>query len=273
MTGGSDAGRYNPTVIPYPAPWPVRQGGVAVFADAHLGQAEGDSDDFISSVEDVAGRGFRTIVLLGDIFHYFIGSAKLETPLTRRVLAAWDDLAAKGVELRYIEGNRDFFIRGTPWARAFATCGDTDGLLVGGRRYAFVHGDRINTRDLPYRFWRRLSKNPVSRAALHLIPGPLARGIVTRTEARLYRTNFRHKRHLPESELLREGERARAAGYDELLVGHFHVERLFSGERGVTRILPAWLEERRHAEIDPDGTFRLVEEPSAARAVRRPGPG
>ena len=242
---------------------------MAVFADAHLGQARGDADDFLAALEDVATRGLTTVVLLGDIFHYFIGSAKLETPLIRRVLEAWDDLAARGVELRYVEGNRDFFLRGTRWARAFSACGDVDGLRVGGRRYAFVHGDRVNTRDLPYRFWRRLSKNPFSRAALALIPGPVARAIVVRTEARLYRTNFRHKRVLPEAELRREAARARDAGYDELLVGHFHVEKLFAGDGGVARVLPAWLEERRHAEIDPDGTFRLVEESSAGRAVRR----
>lgn len=257
-------------MLPYPEPRRVAEGGVAVFADAHLGQAEGDGDDFLDALEEVSGRGFRTVVLLGDIFHYFIGSPKLETPLIRRVLDAWDGLAARGVELRYVEGNRDFFLRGTRWARAFAAYGDTDGLAVGSRRYAFVHGDRVNTRDLPYRFWRRLSKNPLSRAALGLIPGPLARQIVARTEARLYRTNFRHKRVLPDAELVREGARARAAGYDELLVGHFHVEKRYEREEGVAYVLPAWLEERRHAEIDPDGTLRLVTEATASRAVRRP---
>lgn len=245
---------------------------MAVFADAHLGQAEGDGEDFVAALEDAVARGHPTIVLLGDIFHYFIGSPKLETPLVRRVLAAWDDLARRGVALRYVEGNRDFFLRGTRWARAFASYGDSDGLLVGNRRYAFVHGDRVNTRDLPYRFWRRVSKNPVSEAALAVIPGPLARAIVAKTEARLYRTNFRHKRVLPEAELIREGERARAAGYDELLVGHFHVERTYAATGATVRVLPAWLEERRHAEIDGDGAFRLVAEPSAARAVRREGP-
>ncbi len=245
---------------------------MAVFADAHLGQVEDDGDDFLAALDDAVARGCRTVVLLGDIFHYFIGSAKLETPLVRRVVSAWDDLAARGVELRYVEGNRDFFLRGTRWARSFAAYGDTDGLLVGSRRFAFVHGDRINTRDLPYRFWRRLSKNPVSRAALGLIPGPLARAIVVKTEARLYRTNFRHKRVLPDRELVLEAERVRAAGYDELLVGHFHVERHYEGERGIARILPAWLEERRHAEIGPEGVLKIVEEPSAARAVRRAAP-
>lgn len=258
-------------MVSYPAPHPVAEGGVSVFADAHLGQVEGDADDFLAALEDVVARGFRTVVLLGDIFHVFVGSAKLETPLIRRVVSAWDDLASRGVRLRYVEGNRDFFLRGTRWTRAFAAYGDTDGLVVGPRRFAFVHGDRVNTRDLPYRFWRRLSKNPLSRAALGLIPGPLARAIVVRTEARLYRTNFRHKRVLPDRELVREAVRARAAGYDELLVGHFHVERRYEEDGGVARVLPAWLEERRHAEIGPDGVLRLVAEATAARAVRRPG--
>ena len=256
-------------MVPFPKARRVEKGGVAVFADAHLGEVAGDVEDFLAALEEVVSRGLSTVVLLGDIFRYFIGSPKLETPLIRQVLGAWDDLAARGVELRYVEGNRDFFLGGTRWARAFAAYGDADGLEVGGHRYAFVHGDRVNTRDLPYRFWRLLSKNAVSRAALGLLPAPLARVIVRRTEARLYRSNFRHKRNLPADELLREGERAREAGYGELLVGHFHVERTFAGERGVTRVLPAWLEERRHAEIAPDGTFRLVVEPSAARAARR----
>jgi UDP-2,3-diacylglucosamine hydrolase len=259
-------------VVPYPKPRNVAEGGVLVFADAHLGQAEGDARDFLSALEDGVARGFRTVVLLGDIFHYFIGSAKLETPLIRQVLDAWDELAAQGVELRYVEGNRDFFLRGTRWARAFAAYGDTDGVEVGGRRYAFVHGDRVNTRDLPYRFWRLLSKNPVSRGALSLIPGPLAREIVRKTEARLYTSNFRHKRVLPGAELVREGERARGAGYDEVLVGHFHVEQHYERPGSVTRVLPAWLEERRHAEIGADGALRIVTEPSADRAVRRAPP-
>lgn len=248
---------------------------MAVFADAHLGQVERDADDFLESLSELSGRGFRTIVLLGDIFHYFIGDRKFETPLVKRVVAAWRDLAESGVSLRYVEGNRDFFLRGSLFAAPFAAYGDTDGLDVAGRRYAFVHGDRVNTRDLPYRFWRLASKNPVSHVVLKVIPGGLARAIVAKTEARLYRTNFKHKRRLPDDALRAEGRRARAAGYETVLIGHFHVHRLFSQPDGEAHVLPAWLEERKHAEIAPDGTLSVVEERSAPRAQRReplPGP-
>ncbi len=254
------------TRFPEPTPAP---GGAAVFADAHLGQVEGDADDLLASLEDVKRRGISTAVLLGDIFHYFIGHPKLETPFLRRTLEGFSDLAARGLSLRYVEGNRDFFVAGTRYARPFVSYALSDGLAVGGVRYAFVHGDRVNTADLPYRFWRRISKNPVARGALEVIPGPLARAIVARTEARLYRSNFRHKKRLPEAALRAEGRAARAQGYDALLVGHFHVGRTFAGDDGVTHVLPAWLEERKHAEIDAAGRLTIVEEDTAERARRR----
>ena len=37
----------------------------------------------------------------------------------------------------------------------------------------------------------------------------------------------------------------------------------------MTHVLPAWLEERKHAEIAPDGRLSIVEEPTAERARRR----
>jgi UDP-2,3-diacylglucosamine hydrolase len=253
----------------YPVPFRVSAGKVAVFADAHLGQVDRDADDFLAALDRLRGEGTRTVVFLGDIFHYFIGDQKFVTPLISRVLEGWKALAASGMSLRYVEGNRDFFLSGTAFASAFTAYGDTDGLEVAGRRFAFVHGDRVNTRDLPYRMWRRASKNPLAYAVMKALPGPAARAVVARTEARLYRTNFKHKKVLPDVELLAEGRRARTAGYDELLVGHFHVERALAGGGASVLVLPAWLEERKHAEIGADGLLSVVEEDSAARAVRR----
>jgi len=255
-------------VARFPQPLDVT-GAVAVFADAHLGQVERDAEDFLQALEEVRRRGFATAVLLGDIFQYFIGDPRFETPLLRHTLRGLREAVSRGLSLRYVEGNRDFFVAGSPYASPFASWALADGLRVGNSRYAFVHGDRVNTADLPYRFWRLVSKNPVAHAALGMIPGPLARAIVARTEARLYRSNFKHKARLPEAALLAEGRAARRAGYDALLVGHFHVGRTLVGEGAVTHVLPAWLEERKHAEITPDGVLAIVEEKTASRAVRR----
>jgi UDP-2,3-diacylglucosamine hydrolase len=256
-------------VVRFPPPAEVSDGDVAVFADAHLGQVEGDAGDFLAALEELRPAGIGTVVLLGDIFQYFIGDERFATPLVREVVAGWERLARGGLSLRYVEGNRDYFLAGTSFVRSLAAYGDADGLTVGPRCWGFVHGDRINTGDLPYRFWRRLSKNPVARLALRAIPGPLARAIVAKAEARLYRTNFKHKKKLPDAHLMAEGRRARAAGYDTLLLGHFHVEKRYESEEGVAHVLPAWLEERKHAVISRDGRLTIVQEESAGRAVRR----
>src|SRR4026209_1956538 len=95
----------------YPTPSRVPEGQVAGVAGAHLGQVERDADDFLSILAELREEGARTVVLLGDIFHYFIGDAKFETPLVRRVLQGWADLAASGLSLRYVEGNRDFYVK------------------------------------------------------------------------------------------------------------------------------------------------------------------
>ncbi len=256
-------------MLRYPPPSRIENGGVAVFADSHLGQVDGDADDFLEALSGLTDRGIRTVVLLGDILQYFIGDRKFASPLVKKVVAGWESLSREGMSFRYVEGNRDFFLANSLFSKAFTRCAATDGIEIGGRRFGFVHGDRINTHDVPYRMWLLVSKNPVSRAVLRVTPGPLARKIVARAEARLYRTNFKHKRHLPEAALLAEGRRAREAGYDELLIGHFHREVLLQSETGVARILPAWLQERRHLEIGFDGTPVLVEEPTAFK-VRKP---
>ena len=76
------------TRFPEPTPAP---GGAAVFADSHLGQVEGDADDLLASLESVRQRGFSAAVLLGDIFHYFIGNSCLtlseeETQPIRKII-------------------------------------------------------------------------------------------------------------------------------------------------------------------------------------------
>ena len=233
-------------------------GAVAVFADAHLGQVERDAEDFLDALEGVRRRGFGTAVLLGDIFHYFIGDPKLETPLLMQTLQGLKEVAARGLSLRYVEGNRDFFVAGSRYAEPFASWTLADGLRVGATRYAFVHGDRVNTADLPYRFWRGLSKNPLARATLNVIPKAAGNRLVWKTEARLYKSNFKHKTRLPVEMIRQFAERRFAQGVDTVLLGHFHKSWVENTGHGVVEILPAFVDEHRWMEIADDGSTSLV---------------
>lgn len=220
---------------------------VAVIADCHLGGPGGGAEPLVEQLEALPDEGCRHLVLLGDVFHVWVGKPAFETPIIAHVLRALGRLAERGVRLDYIEGNRDFFIAQSPYARVFETVSTEVAFEAGGKRYLAVHGDGLNDRDRQYLFWRWLSKSPPVRWAMGALPPRLARRLTYSTEARLATTNFKHKRDLPKEPILRYGERRLAEGFDVLLLGHFHEPRIWPAAGGEVRIVDAWFNDR-HVE-------------------------
>ncbi len=243
-----------PARTPLGYSWRMR----AVFADCHVGRRPDDDGPFLQALEQAARAGAQTISLLGDIFHFFIAHKKFETPAIGRFLRKVEELRGRGVSVTYVEGNRDFFLRGSYAEPYFQEVCAEETFEVGGKRFLLTHGDLLNEADLPYRFWRFLSKNPVSRFGLNLVPKDVGNRLVWKTEARLYRSNFKHKQRLP-VEMIRNFARRRfARGIDVLLLGHFHKSWADQVDGGRVEILPAFVDERRWMEIADDGATRLV---------------
>ena len=230
----------------------------AVIADSHVGRKPGDEEPFLEALETARRRGATAITLLGDIFHFFIAHKKFETPAVVRFLEASRRLNDAGVPVTYVEGNRDFFLRGSYAEASFHRVCDEEIFETGGRRFLATHGDLLNDRDRSYRFWRFLSKNRVSRLAVSFVPRELGNRFVWKVEGRLYRSNFKHKKLLP-VEMIREfTQRRMREGVDVVLLGHFHRSWAESVGAGRVEILPAFVEERRWMEIADDGTTSLV---------------
>ena len=230
----------------------------AVFADCHVGRRPDDDGPFLAALEEAAGRGARAISLLGDIFHFFIAHPKFETPPIARFLEAVDRLRLAGIPVTYVEGNRDFFLRGSYVEPRFRKVCDEETFQEGGRRFLLTHGDLLNEEDRPYRLWRAISKNRLSRAAIDFLPRKAANRFVWKVEARLYRSNFKHKTRLP-VEMIRDfAARRFREGFDVLLLGHFHRAWSETVDGGRVEILPAFVDDRKWMEILEDGTTRLV---------------
>ena len=215
----------------------------ALVADAHLGGPGGPAAPLIAELATLPGRAER-LVLLGDIFQVWVGHRKFETPEVSAMVAALAELRTRGVEVVYIEGNRDFFLGGSRYARAFDRVATEHAFVSAGRRYLAVHGDGLDDNDWKYRFWRRLSKSGPSRVAARAIPGPVARRLVHGTERALAQTNFKHKARIPEEVIRGYGERRLAGGHDLLLLGHFHEERRWQVAGGEIWLLEAWFRSR-----------------------------
>jgi UDP-2,3-diacylglucosamine hydrolase len=217
---------------------------IAIIADAHLSGPGGPAGPLVAQLASLPAQGCRRLVLMGDLFQAWVGFESFETDDVRALVAALRDLRRQGVVVEYVEGNRDFFLAGGPYADAFDRVALETTFEVAGVRYLAVHGDGLNDRDRKYRFWRWLSKSAPVRLLVRCTPRRLAHRMVHSTEARLSRTNFKHRAALPEAAIRAYAAQRLAEGYDVLLLGHFHEPRIWQVPGGEVRLLDAWFRSR-----------------------------
>ncbi len=231
---------------------------IAVVADSHLGQSRGDETAFLAMLQRIRSGGAQAVYLLGDMFHFLIGDPKFASPELAVFLEGVRAARAAGVRVHYVEGNRDFYLRGSYLEREFDSVSTEATFRAGARKFLLLHGDGINRRDWPYRFWRFVSKNPVAHAAMKLVPARAANRFVAHMERRLRDSNFKHKSRLPEEMIREYASRRLPAGFDVLLLGHFHRSWRSPVDGGEVEIVPPFLEEKRWMEVDEAGRTSLV---------------
>ena len=229
-----------------------------IIADAHVGHTGADADDMVRLVGHAADAGFGELIYLGDAFQYLIGMAKFWTPAVRTVLSEWDRARRRGVAIGLIEGNRDFFLDEPELAEHVDWTGRQYDFSTGVRSFRVVHGDRVNLRDLQYRFWSAVSKSLPARVWARLLPGSLAVGIVAHMEARLAATNRKYRYRKPIRDLERTAHEAWEEGVDVLLWGHFHTGWACRQGDRLAMVVPAWMETRGCLAVADDGSWRWL---------------
>jgi UDP-2,3-diacylglucosamine hydrolase len=237
----------------------VSTGRIFVIGDSHIGLSEGSEKPVIAWIDRLEALRPKALYLNGDLFHYLIAHPKFFTPTVGKVFDRFRALRDAGVPVHYVEGNRDFFLRGSFVEKSVTDVGLEYGIDAGPRRYLIVHGDMINDRDWQYRFWRRASKNPVSKFAINLIPRKTARRFVDDVEKRLAKSNFKHKSRLPVELMERYGRKQAARGYTDVVFGHFHEKLVMPAGDARVMILPPWYETGEAMVIDPaSGDFEFA---------------
>ncbi|MGA7616017.1 MAG: UDP-2,3-diacylglucosamine diphosphatase [Thermoanaerobaculia bacterium] len=228
-------------------------GWIFVIGDSHIGLAEGDEREIVEWLERLAALAPKALYLNGDVFHYFIGDPKFYTTPVRNFFRKLGELRDRGIEIYYVEGNRDFFVKGSEAEPQVSEVVVRRVIEAGGKRFLIVHGDMINDRDWPYRFWRAVSKNAFMRFAVRLVPKPLARRFVDSVEQKLSKTNFKHKRRLPVELMEAYGcARQEKENVDVVVFGHFHRKLTLPAGNATVEVLPAWFEQGEAMVISPE---------------------
>lgn len=225
-------------------------GLIYVIGDSHIGLSDGSDRPVTAWLDRLLALEPKALYLNGDLFHYLIAHPKFRTTAVERVMEKFREVRDRGVPVYYVEGNRDFFLRGSFVEQSVSDVALEFAIPAGTRKYLIIHGDLINDRDWQYRFWRRASKNPLAKAGLSLIPGGMARKFVDRVEQRLARTNFKHKSRLPVELMQAYGLKRSREGFTDVVFGHFHQKLVLEGTATIA-ILPPWYEAGEAMVIDP----------------------
>lgn len=237
----------------------IPTGQVYVIGDSHIELSTGSEKKIVDWLDRFSMLQPRALYLNGDLFHYLIAHPKFYTQSVEKVFARLRQLRDSGVKVHYVEGNRDFFIRGSFAEESVSDVAMEYAFAAGQRKYLIVHGDMINDRDYQYRFWRRASKNPVSRFALRFIPERTARRFVDGVEKKLSRTNFKHKTQLPLRQMEAYARKKREEGFTHVVFGHFHEKLVMPAGETTVAIVPAWYESGEAMVIDPaTGEFSFL---------------
>jgi UDP-2,3-diacylglucosamine hydrolase len=223
---------------------------IYVIGDSHIGLADGADEPVSAWLDRLAALKPKALYLNGDLFHYLIAHDKFRTKSVDKVMAKFRELRDRGIGVHYVEGNRDFFLRGSFVEDAVTDVALEYAIPAGTKKYLIVHGDMINDRDWKYRFWRRASKNPITKLGVHLIPRKIAKNFVDSVEQRLAGSNFKHKSRVPVELMEAYGRSRSSEGFTDVVFGHFHNKLVLPGKATVT-VLPPWYESGEAMVIDP----------------------
>lgn len=148
-------------------------GTVVVVSDVHVSErSPGSARAFTGFLGGPALRGASRLVLLGDLFDAWFGSAMARMPFYRGVLEAILEVARRGVAVTFVAGNRDFLFDAAT-ARAFgveAAAGDELPVEAFSRRTLLLHGDTLCTADLAYQRLRRVVRSAPARFLSRVLP-------------------------------------------------------------------------------------------------------
>jgi UDP-2,3-diacylglucosamine hydrolase len=231
---------------------PSGDGPVAFVGDSHLlARDEAITVAFVRFLESCPGR-FERLVLVGDIFDLWLARPHLHEDHHQRVLAAVRETRARGLQVDYVVGNRDFGVETLPDSPFSSVA--TELLLGTGDQPTWLaeHGDLVNDDDAQYRRWRALARSPLVLGVFLSLPGVVGIPVSQWLERRMRTTNLAYKRQFPTAHALRHAAgRFAATGARHLVLGHFHQELRLEAPGGDVIVLPDWKRAKRHAEWHP----------------------
>lgn len=229
---------------------PIHAERVIVMGDAHFDPTSATHiDQFVAFVE-ACSVGAEYLVILGDLFDYWMGPKHLRLARLDPFRDALQRARSAGCRTLFVSGNCDFLMDGpTADALGMVHAGEWIDLRLGAARWLLTHGDNLCVQDLSYMRLRRVTHSRIFHWLSHVLPVWALRQVAyhlrsasTRAQERRRESGQRgYTRPFPiQPEVVAEVLERDEADLG-LICGHFHIAKHWRTTAGARfLVLPAF---------------------------------
>ena len=208
---------------------------VYFVSDAHLDIRESPSEheNKLLKVFEIIKNDGSHLHIVGDLFDFWFEYKYAIPAAYLRVVSALLDLTQSGVEVYYIPGNHDFWMRDFLWRQAgVKLTGDFFEFHHSGRKILITHGDGIRKDDRGYRFIKRIFRNRFCIWLFSQLPVNIAYRLAMRT-SRASRQHTDARETGGSTDYIEFARQRVDDGYDAVVMGHVHKPEIVEAGSGV----------------------------------------
>ncbi len=216
------------------------------IGDGHFIGAQEEEQKLKALVDSCLRAHVSEVSILGDLFELWIGLAQCDPPGIDTIIQQLQRLKEKGVRLRYVCGNKDYFIH--DWNERhgiFYEVIDNDCRLpvCAGKdptptELVLAHGDLVNRADRQYQLWRAVSRCGPFRLLMRLLPRTILARLAKKTAQAMTTTNRYHKSYFPEALLHSHARQHKnPTQFTTFIFGHFHEHHHIEEQEAKYRII------------------------------------
>ncbi len=230
------------------------------ISDVHLGLesagAEAGKQRRLLQFFDHISTRATHLFILGDLFDAWIEYRTVIPKGFHRILAKLHDLADGGIEVHFLVGNHDFWVRDYfEKEMGIKTHRGAFAMELNGRRIYLHHGDGLDPRDHGYAFLKKVLRNRFSIWLFSWVHPDI--GVALASSSSRSSRDYTSTRDYGEADGMRQAAvRLIGEGHDLVIMGHRHVPREERIGNGTYVNLGDWIVHNTYARLS-GGTLTL----------------
>ncbi len=233
------------------------------FSDTHISTHHGDEQEYrlqgvIACLNEIKTTG-GTLFILGDFFDFWFDCRNHVPKALKPVVNTLADLRKNGIEIHYIGGNHDYWIKGyLTQELGIHFYPETMIFSYQNTRFYCLHGDQVVYSHPSYPHIRKFLRAPLAIALLKCLP---VKWIYTLGEhVSHYNRALQHIPRVPDPMIKKLQHfllEKLQQGYDIAISGHVHKPHCKEDHGKTMVILGDWIHHHTYGIWDTSG-FRLI---------------